>query len=440
FLLDKTGRLVLIDFELTWSIQTNYPLPPFGVGTPGFMSPEQIRGDTPTEKEDIYAIGSFMLSFFSNLLANKWNASSRVTLTNKLTDMIGDETLSRLITGCVDPLPKQRPTLDSVSELLSDFRNKLVVNCAVSPQAKIIEVEDNCDLQHMIEMAVNGLANPTILNSKGCWLSKLTNTANEIVTEQVGMKIIPGWYKGLAGPLWVLTIAQKVQININSCLDIYNRNLELVREIALNQDEPSFGLFQGSAGRALAIAERLSSNVIADVFFDEGHLLSSLSSWSKDLSLAEGISGQGLALLSLEKCCKSPKIHNLLQVYTTNILREQEKAGYWKTTPPGALFDFHHGNIGIIWFLLAYLNRYADAPVKLAVQKAIEWLIEKTLTKTGTIKKSIANSNTNKIGIVLCLIHSYQVLKEDKFKRLAEINLHAITERMVSSDFTLQTG
>src|ERR1700748_924178 len=47
FLLRKNKRLVFIDLELSFSIKNQKPLPPFQLGTYGFMSPEQLTIATP---------------------------------------------------------------------------------------------------------------------------------------------------------------------------------------------------------------------------------------------------------------------------------------------------------------------------------------------------------------------------------------------------------
>jgi hypothetical protein len=67
FLVDKTNQLWCIDFELAYSEQLQQPSPAFGVGTIGYMSPEQQRQDIPTIKEDIYALGALMITILTGL-------------------------------------------------------------------------------------------------------------------------------------------------------------------------------------------------------------------------------------------------------------------------------------------------------------------------------------------------------------------------------------
>lgn len=59
----KDKKVFLTDFELSYcSDESN--LAPFDSGTKGYMSPQQILNDTPTEKDDVFSLGA-MLSYLA---------------------------------------------------------------------------------------------------------------------------------------------------------------------------------------------------------------------------------------------------------------------------------------------------------------------------------------------------------------------------------------
>ena len=53
-----SGRLHLVDFGLAYDLAGS--LPPFGKGTPGYMSPQQERGELPRVTDDVYGLGALL--------------------------------------------------------------------------------------------------------------------------------------------------------------------------------------------------------------------------------------------------------------------------------------------------------------------------------------------------------------------------------------------
>jgi serine/threonine protein kinase len=59
-LISKDGELKVADFGMACSLVTSFRRVADGVqgGTPPFMSPQQLRGDTPSESDDVYSLGA----------------------------------------------------------------------------------------------------------------------------------------------------------------------------------------------------------------------------------------------------------------------------------------------------------------------------------------------------------------------------------------------
>lgn len=64
FLIDGKEKIYLTDFELSYPIGVT-KLVPYGGGTPGYASPEQLRLAMPTVKEDIYSMGALLYHLVS---------------------------------------------------------------------------------------------------------------------------------------------------------------------------------------------------------------------------------------------------------------------------------------------------------------------------------------------------------------------------------------
>lgn len=106
----------------------------------------------------------------------------------------------------------------------------------------------------------------------------------------------------------------------------------------------------------------------------------------------------------------------------------------------------HHGIAGIIWFLLAYLQKKPDPKVKTITIKSLNWLIKKA-SKKGKVctwpdlkHNSPWSSETGNPGIVLVLLKAYEVLRIEIYRDIAESKLSAIPDRLVIMNFTLGNG
>ncbi|MGP4109350.1 serine/threonine-protein kinase [Streptomyces sp. 4N509B] len=91
------------------------------VGSPGFMSPEQCRGETVTPASDIFCLGS-VLTFAATGRTPFGDANSAMTalmlrIVQDEKDLDGvPEGIRRLVEACLAPEPTQRPSLDQLQE------------------------------------------------------------------------------------------------------------------------------------------------------------------------------------------------------------------------------------------------------------------------------------------------------------------------------------
>lgn len=125
FLMEKSGRLVMIDLELAYSTKNGFPDPPFGNGTRGFMSPEQHDRQKPTVFEDIYGLGGMMTVFFTNLAPIEINKETCIADPEKLKVLIGNEDIANLISACYEQEPGHRPTVQKIKTVILKERANL---------------------------------------------------------------------------------------------------------------------------------------------------------------------------------------------------------------------------------------------------------------------------------------------------------------------------
>ena len=124
FMLDKKNNLFLIDMELAYSMKNKFPSIPFELGTYGYMSPEQVAHETPTEKEDIYALGAFMVALLTCQNPINLDFSKLDKLRQQLLDSIKDHHIAECIVKCSSRDPCRRPTIEEINEIIGGYKKK----------------------------------------------------------------------------------------------------------------------------------------------------------------------------------------------------------------------------------------------------------------------------------------------------------------------------
>ncbi|MBE9601866.1 protein kinase [Pedobacter sp. MC2016-24] len=128
FMLKKSRQLFMIDLELLYDLESNFPSPAFKLGTAGFMSPEQWMAQVPTVKEDIYALGGFMIMCFTGLAPAKFELEKSTLLSQRLTELKVDAPLIKLILHCVQNDPGHRPSIVALIQMFEEAVSLLPFN------------------------------------------------------------------------------------------------------------------------------------------------------------------------------------------------------------------------------------------------------------------------------------------------------------------------
>jgi serine/threonine protein kinase len=455
FLLDKNNKIWLIDVELMWCAKYGQPTPPFGLGTPGFMSPEQRKGKTPTDKEDIYALGATIIMFLTNLAPAKFQQKSGDVLKQNLNFFIQNEMVASVISDCFEAKPNDRPTLVSIISALNLLRHEIQQPKKAekfSSRGKLCKTLDHTRLRNTIQLTINSFAWPSGMDPDGHWLSRMHIESKEIGNEQLGMTVQEGWHTGVAGPLWLLALAHRLGYDIKNCMVAYEGNWAHIQKGYFMKQNCDKTLYAGGAGIALALAEGFDSGLLST---DTLHLQYLEQCFSKDISLptlAEGIAGQGIGLLYASRWMNPKSVDDLLSSYVNSLMITQQKDGAWPlhitagVTNYSNVYALRNGIAGIIWFLLNYLQKNPDPMVKTRVIKGLTWLIKKSRKKNKRYSWPHLNdtnpwsSENAAPGIVLIFIKAYQLFKMDIHRDIAQDILKSIPERPAIMDFTLSEG
>jgi serine/threonine protein kinase len=130
FIVCSPGRVFIVDFELSYTSGKRVPIPPFPLGTFGYISPEQVRGLIPAREADFYSLGSLL--FFMVTMTHP-RAFLGAAKTQDAMDIlhdhldIGEEVLEDLIVRCMDADPSKRPGLEELYKLVYEHISCLLM-------------------------------------------------------------------------------------------------------------------------------------------------------------------------------------------------------------------------------------------------------------------------------------------------------------------------
>ena len=457
------GRVRMIDLELAYSVNSGIPQPPFGLGTAGFMSPEQEMTQPPAPEQDVYAVGALLTATLTGLLPVKFATTSRDTLQRQLRFFIADERLADTMTKCFAKNPGARPRLADLADALDQFRQDQASAQQPTPLKAGPTISTLPEVRDRIEKALAGLATPALADKDDLWFSRTIQEAEWTYYQANSNSTYPGFQDGVSGVLYLVAQARKAGFSIEPCRKEYQQNLSFLRSwIAVNlhsdastklQSHPA-GLYAGTAGMALAFAEGIKSGLISDesaTLNDINILLSNehLSGYG----MMKGIAGRGMALLKMRALLDQTIVSPVLQGLAAYLLEKQQKDGSWLGEKTGSsktvkFTGFGLGVAGISCFLLSCHYYIPDDRVLLRIEAALDWLLRQGRRRgrhwtwhVSTLDANVQSGLTNGIsGITLTLIKAYQVTRKPSYKKIAEEILQAIPHPTIRRDLTQENG
>jgi len=454
FLVDKNDKILLIDMELAYSLGGNTPTPPFKLGTPGFMSPEQLAVSTPTVKEDIYGLGATILEVLVGITPIRFDINKSDTLYDSMSFFLGDPTMAELITRCLNLSPEERPDIDSITNILVDYRHRLQAN-VLDKQLSTTSHLNSSDLKNLIILSLQGLnQHPTVIKDD-VWYSKVVNIENLGTRKNLMYSRYTGLSEGIGGVLYLLARARIAGFSIDAAMAGYKKGWSYIQEdhtVSLQNQPP--GLYEGIAGIALSMMNGIHAGLIEDNRANREKLQEYLEFPVTGLDLATGLAGQGISILRCYELLDETFSQDRLDKTVNILIEEQEKDGSWELPVDltGKQFSksmsFGFGVTGILWFLLEYSDRFKSQKAQTVCKNALNWISQKThkmkdLLDQRSFDRNILNgvqAGDERKGIILVLIKAYEVFKAPFYKQAAENVLSHYPSYMVHSNFTQNNG
>jgi serine/threonine protein kinase len=469
FLVDKTNQLWCIDFELAYSEKWQQPSPAFGVGTIGYMSPEQQRQDIPTVKEDIYAFGALMITVLTGLPPTHFAVTNKDSLFDSLYFFIRDTTISRLISSCLDTRPQERPLLEDIKKQIALFKERQqagfpplngqapsppVSNQLMTDGTALIFDKDLC--RKVILQAIQMLSSPVFTSADFIWLSKATGNIKLVANEETVLLPVTGLYTGIAGILYVIAQVKAAGFDISGLQKMIDQNFSYLQNaLTENTGISETGLYEGTAGIAYMLSSCLDSQVLLPgtaTFTTLKKCCSITNTGSRSFDVSRGLAGQGLALLAAKNYLPEAEVKQQLQQLTSAIISGQQKDGSWiyqsYYNRPFKYTGYATGVAGTVYFLLTCFEWSKDPQVKKTAIKGLTWLENQAIRQNGMItwplyrhaKVVEPSFNDGITGILLAFIKGYEVLGEERYRDIIQRGLSGFPEHPVSPNLTLTYG
>lgn len=452
FLIHKTKGAWMIDLELAYSVKLQKPAPPFRLGTPGYISPEQFRTKTPTNQQDVYAIGGLIISTLTGLLPGGFATNDLSILKDQLQFFINDTTLIEILVRCFHREPSSRPTiLELVAALQQLKRNQSQVT---GKEAHTFSSVDK--VKNIIHRSLKSLSTPAMLNNDGLWFAKAAQLDGFLYEQDESLTVNGALHSGLSGVIFTFAQAQRAGFSTEGSKTRIENGISFIRQNYLWQrtNKPS-GLFNGTAGIGLTLLNGLECELFTPDIAPWNEVKAYLTYKNTDeLGLATGLAGQGMALIKAISITEDADYKKLLEQYIETILLAQQNDGSWFCTDnTNHIFQKYtglgHGTAGIACFLLEFLRLFGSTSLMLnGIKKALSWLASQAKIRNHKVtwpisyksKISIRCLEDGNTGIAYCFLKAYSILGSPHYLELAQMALRKNDFFEVGRDITQANG
>lgn len=447
FLIAAGPKVYLIDMELTYSTVQSFPDPPFGGGTFGFTSPQQLINEPPAYTDDIYSFGALIIQTLSGgfdpfLLLEKNTA--RVAA--KIDFISGSESLVQLILRCLSEYPESRPSLSEIQNTLRSERANSPVSNSITrrPTPELIEDAAN--------RALHFLLGPSMVD-QGLWYSAIDNEYDREVYPMGNKHILPALYRGVAGPIYVYQAAALAGCRIPSINPNITRSWGyLITEISERSDLYDKSLYYGTSGIALIMARTINNGEMSDSTKLLELMSVCVTPKFEQLNLLTGAAGIGLATIGCKLATDDSRFDGPLADIVATVCAQQQKDGSWldpgETGQLEKVVGFGYGIAGIVYFLFEAANILRSQGALASAERGLAYLSQ-VMIKSKEFY-SWADSDKTKVsskwwchggpGISMTYLKAFECTGNGKYAAIADMALRRHPKEILYSNLTLCHG
>jgi serine/threonine protein kinase len=425
----------IIDLEMVSPAHSSAP--PVGVGTKGFVSPNQAKLGTPDFADDIYSVGALLQLLFIGIDPRRIQAIAPAHRLDSLRCLMGyarafDELMS-LACRATDDIPQDRPSLADLQRCIDALILSPEASTSTDQRSGAEPQETNA--RHLWQMGGKGLAMMAKEGENG-WPKSIPLGGDESECEERDLEPLLSINRGLAGLVYVQAkTTPRGPQNANqaaSPLSVQHALLlQAVQNLSACVDGEMPGLHFGTAGIAVALHEAALAGGCEAPTVTLRTLLDRPFDWH---DLMHGAAGQGLGAL----LC-GDRFHHLSARACAYLASVQSDDGSWPcpNTMPSLAGQTHtgfaHGAAGILYFLATHALITADTTHLPTIDRGLAWLLDHAdLIGHECVDWRYSSQRAEPMqwwchggpGIALTLARIFELTGQTSFLQLAERSLH----------------
>lgn len=446
FMVMPSGKVAVIDFELSYSLNRHFPAPPFKLGTYGYMSPEQEETLLPTPQQDIYSVGAVLLYMWTGISPNKITDLSTDEGFRKISFLIPDRQFAEAVYQCFDLVPEKRPTLDNLDKVIrgyiSDVQRKREREKSVSISYGREQIWE------IIQESLCTFSSPLLADEERGWFSEDKQQPIMRGKKRIHKVWYASFYKGSIGVMYMLNIAHRLGVDISSTIPMIHQAVALVGEKYINGSRDVSGsLYYGSSGIAVCMAEAIQSGLLDHTDKLNGWIKTLVHNNSSQPDLLNGLAGQALAHVKCMSALPEINLKSELDLIISSLIGLQQSDGSWiniddeKRQPPNQ--GFARGVSGIVYCLLEHYRQFKNEASLQSAIRGLDWLMNKAVKKKETVywqarkKKDIAPSWCEGTpGIILPFLKAYKLTGVNRYKQFAVGGLLSLPEHLFDGNLS----
>ena len=381
--------VTLLDLELAHVLGTVEP--PYGQGTPGFVSPQQEARHSPEPSDDVFSFGAILILITTGLDPRRVLFAGVRGRAQRIGRLSGtSRAVTDLVAACVNPVAASRPTMLEVerelTRLSQDAESVAPVRTTGGRSLRVERVRSRA--RAALVGAAEGLRTSMLRNPQGLWLSpSLHVRAQRGVEVPSGYALYRSASRGVAGGVYALARLAQADVGRAEAARVIRPAVDWLLARAPTDDDQLTGLHFGEAGVAVAIAEAVRADAIDKGAWLTTYLADSLKGPADWPDVTHGAAGLGLAALLCADAQKDPSLLAWARPAADALVSAQDSDGGW-TLPRlveglgGVRYTgFAHGTAGIAYFLIEFAERTRDASSRQAATRAADWLLARAIPR-----------------------------------------------------------